>query len=311
MSAIADDIPRGSWWPEIRLWLIGLLMGLMIVVRYTGDPGTEAACTDSVWSHAGTFWPDESCTGWEHTGVTLTAYTGSMTLNAGTTIDSKLINGCLEIAGANVTIKRSKIVCPNDGDAIFSVGGHANLLVEDVEIQCGGANGSTGFGGYNVTLRRVNAYGCENIVFITTEGNVLIEWSYLHDPIPYDSVTDPHTDAIQNNGDNVTVFHSVILGGGPNQFDEWGSSAMSTNFGNQNVVVQENIFAGGVGSLLFDDQNVGGMQADIIDNRFSTIYGPNVGEAGPLGIGAGPGNDFTVSGNVCHETNNALSNCGG
>ena len=54
--------------------------------------------------------PTPETTGYKHTGVTLTTYTGPSTITvAGTVIDAKQITTCLTISAPNVTIKRSRI----------------------------------------------------------------------------------------------------------------------------------------------------------------------------------------------------------
>lgn len=80
-------------------------------------------------------YPDKNCTGWQHTGVTLSTYTGSLSITtAGTVIDSKDISGCLSITAPNVTIKRSRVRCsaPTTRGAIYA--GSTNTLIQDTEV---------------------------------------------------------------------------------------------------------------------------------------------------------------------------------
>src|SRR5262245_51878097 len=47
--------------------------------------------------------PDENCTGWRHTGVTLEPFTGDTTItDDGTVIDGADIEGCLTVRASNV-----------------------------------------------------------------------------------------------------------------------------------------------------------------------------------------------------------------
>src|SRR6266699_3118051 len=65
-------------------------------------------------------------------GTTLTAYTGPMTITTdGTVIENKIINGGLDITGANVTI-RNCIITYNDFFAIDVRG--VNVTVENCTI---------------------------------------------------------------------------------------------------------------------------------------------------------------------------------
>ena len=124
-------------------------------------------------------------------GTNLTTQKGNMTISsAGTIVENQLINGCITVNAANVIIRKSKIFC--SGTAIQN--NSTDLLVEDSEISCKDTPG-TALTWQNFTARRINAYACENIIW--AENNVLIEDSYIHDPIDYDPATDPHTDAIQ------------------------------------------------------------------------------------------------------------------
>lgn len=99
--------------------------------------------------------PDTNCTGWQHTGVTLTAYTGPTTITTdGTVIDSKLINGTIIVQAKNVTIKRSKIVF--DGYYGIQAEGQ-NTLIEDVELTVPSAsiaNSGRAIAGGDFTVRR-------------------------------------------------------------------------------------------------------------------------------------------------------------
>src|SRR5690606_6220223 len=61
-----------------------------------GTPGTgDAATSDPEATPDG--WPTAGNTGWRHTGVTLTPYTGPVKITEPTVIDGKDITGCLVI----------------------------------------------------------------------------------------------------------------------------------------------------------------------------------------------------------------------
>jgi len=251
--------------------------------------------------------PDENCTGWVHTGVTLTAYSGPTTITSnGTIIDSKDITSCLLIQADNVIIRKSRIRNDCSGGVIFNEG--TNLLVEDVEIDCvaGGVNNNgTGLTPANYTARRVNAYGCENVMW--ADNDVLIEDSYIHDILPYDPKTDPHTDGVQLPGgaSNITIRHSRIYGQYLNG-SNFGNSAFTTGGGVVNFLVEDNLMAGG-GFTARCEGGGGNTNYRVINNRFSTIFVATVGGFGPVSECAT--NATTYSGNVCHETGLPLTNC--
>ena len=57
------------------------------------------------------------------------------------------------------------------------------------------AQKGTAVGDYNVKVRRANIHSCEN--GFDVDGLITVEDSFIHDPIPYDPVTDPHVDGLQ------------------------------------------------------------------------------------------------------------------
>src|SRR6185369_17165807 len=91
------------------------------------------------------------------TGTTLTKVNGDLTIaTPNAIVDGKDITGCVTVAAPGVTIKRSKITCSSyygilTGDAATAIGA-APLLVEDVEIVCGGNTTAIAFA--NMTVRR-------------------------------------------------------------------------------------------------------------------------------------------------------------
>jgi hypothetical protein len=238
-------------------------------------------------------YPDATNTG-VPAGTALTVVNGGMTITtSGAIVENKDIRGCVTVNATNVIIRKSKVSCSGQS-VIWS--GSTNLLVEDVEIACGGTPATTALTPANYTSRRVNAYGCENIMW--AERNVTIEDSYLHDPIPYNPQTDPHTDSVQipGGGSNITIRHNRIYGGyisGSN----FGNSAITMGGGTSNIIVDNNVLAGG-GYTMYCNQGGRGTNDVYRNNRFSRVLVSTVG-------GFGPWTDCTdenISGNVYHET---------
>ena len=236
----------------------------------------------------------------------LTESTGNITISTpGTVIQNRKINGCVTVNVPNVTIRNSEINC--DGrSAIWS--GSTGLLVEDTEIECGHKPGQTGLTPQNYTVRRSELFGCENIIW--AERNVVIEDSYIHDPIPcciWAPRPIPHTDSIQlpSGAVNIRVRNNRIYGGYINQRD-FGNSAFGAGGKVGGVVVDNNILAGGGYTVYCEQEGLGGNGTpafQITNNRFSRVFVNTVGGFGPSTTCS----DEIQSGNVYHETGQPLN----
>jgi hypothetical protein len=227
---------------------------------------------------------------------------GNVTIStAGAIYENRDVHGCITVNAPNVIIRKSKVLC-NDSSAIWS--GSTNLLVEDVEVDCGNTVGRTGITPQNYTARRVNAHNCDNILW--AENNVLIEDSYIHDPIPYDPVTDPHTDGVQlpTDATNITIRHNRIYGGYISQ-SNFGNSAITTGGSTSNLLIEDNILAGGGYTLRCDEGRIGGnSNYRVLNNRFSRVFVSTVGGFGPVNECSAAATQY--SGNVYHETGQLL-----
>ena len=161
--------------------------------------------------------PDSNCTGWQHTGVTLTSYSGPTTITqAGTVIDSKRINSSITIAADNVTIKRSEI----NGQVFISGRTRRGVLVEDVTIkagnvssdaagQCIGGNSSMNGGATaaDFIIRRVDMSGCAQGAY---GRGFTLEDSYIHDLYG----TGPaHNEAILGHTGQIIIRHNRLHSG--------------------------------------------------------------------------------------------------
>jgi hypothetical protein len=251
----------------------------------------------TVWKY-----PDASNTG--PTG-SLTESTGNITVSTpGTVIQNRKIKGCLRIRASNVTIRNAEINC--DGpSAVWS--GSTGLLVEDTEIECGHRPGQTGLTSANYTVRRSELFGCENIIW--AERNVVIEDSYLHDPIPCCRWPEPkpHTDSIQipTGAVNIRVKNNRVYGGYIDQSD-FGNAALTMGGNVGGVVVDNNIFAGGGYTVYCEHENVGGNGSpplQVTNNRFSRVFVSKVGGFGP----SAECSDDIQWGNVYHEAGEPLN----
>lgn len=254
-------------------------------------------------------YPDASCTGYHGTSLTETL-DGQIDINtAGTVLERKVINGCVVVNAPNVTIRQVVINCAT-GDGIYN--NSTGLVIEDSDISCDDRVGGTGITWQNYTVRRVNVHDCDNVFW--AEYNVVIEDSYIHDPICYNVKTDPHTDSIQipDTGSNVTIRHNTIYGNystvcdidndGKPDIPSFGNSAITSTSGGalgggSNVLIVDNLLAGG-GYTLYCP-NGKGNNFRVINNHFSTVFAPTVGGYGPW---LDCQDEAEVTGNVYHET---------
>ncbi|MDQ0368863.1 hypothetical protein [Catenuloplanes indicus] len=207
----------------------------------TGSPDSSSTSTSAPAPSPEVVRPGEGSTGVPD-GVTLTAYTGPLRITkAGTVIDGKRIDGCLDVRARDVVIKRSKLTC--GGIMIKIEQKTANLTIEDSDLD----GAQTGFvaGYWNYTLSRVNVYNIEEGPRVGS--NVIIEDSWFHSMHPAQS-DEAHQDLMQTNGGS----NSTIRG---NVFDATSTVAgVSFNAAFQvgaefepleNVLVEENWFNGG------------------------------------------------------------------
>jgi hypothetical protein len=234
-------------------------------------------------------------------GTTLSP-SGSMTIStAGTVVDARDIKGCVTVNAPNVTIRNSRVTCDGSG-AIWSRS--TGLTVEDSTVQCGNKVGQTAITPANYTVRRVDASRCENILW--AGGNVLIEDSYIHDPIPCCIPGDPHTDSVQvpAGGNNITIRHNRIYGGYLSQ-SNFGNSAITTGAspgaGNTNLTITNNLLAGGGFTVYCPDVS---SSFTFTNNRFSRVLVDTVGGFGPMYRTCD--DDYDPS-NVYHETGKPVS----
>lgn len=269
--------------------------GQAIQFKAPAEPPDDDGDDDSP-SCALPHYPSASCTG-VPAGTVLTAYTGPTNITSTVTIDSKEIHGCLTISAPGVVIKNSKII----GDCQYIIythnGSGAWLTIQDSEIDCGNQHGgTTAIGDMRVNAYRNNIHGCEN--GFDVDGEMTIVDNYIHDlyQIGGCDVSGPHTDGIQTwpNGSNITIQHNTIYAYSDTQ-EHCGNAAIINGLtGMANVVIKENLLAGGGYTLYCGNSNT----LQVIDNHFSRIFAANVGLYGPWT----QCDDDTISGNVYHET---------
>jgi len=238
--------------------------------------------------------PDASNTG-VPAGTSLSAYTGGTTITAANAvIDGKTLSGGLLVAAPGVVIRNSKI----NGTVHVEDGTGNSLVLEDVEIDCGGAN--TAVGEANVTVRRANIHNCEN--GFDMNQNFDVRDSYIHG-----LALGGHEDGMQfayghyENGQivsaarNLTIVHNTIFG--TSDDGGFGTSAIISNkSGDRDVLIQDNLMAGGAYTIYCEGAT--GINYRVLDNHFTTRFKESIGY---FGVSTNC-DDETQSGNVIHET---------
>lgn len=142
-------------------------------------------------------YPDETCTGYAHTGVTLHPCSSPLTQP---TYDSCLFTGEVNVSAANIHVTRSKIVGPVAYR--FADGGSLRgLVLTDVEIDTSNDLGGASIGNNDYTCIRCNVHGGTrgfNVGY-----NVTIQDSYSHG---WHSQSGDHITGMGSNGG----AHNVI-----------------------------------------------------------------------------------------------------
>lgn len=270
-------------------------------------------------------WPGPATTGVPD-GVTFTPSAGDRVVSRrGQVVDGWDVDGCIVVRALGVTIQNSRARCitlegdsparycrPSEPAAIRDLTGctfvpgvsdvrerarRLRLVIRDSEIDCEGRPGAggTAIGDRNMLVLRVDIRGCEN--GFDADSFITIRDSYVHDLFNSD-VGDPHTDGLQSAvGANLRLVHNVIFAFSPG-CDYPGTAACNgtaaVNIGGQsdmstvrNTVVRRNLLAGGAATLYCPMRPP--TRFAIIENRFSEVYSPHVGEYMAMSDCRGPG----------------------
>jgi hypothetical protein len=303
--------------------VLGVAAAAIAVATLGGDalrPNTTAAPTVSVGGTVtvtapagptaekfGTF-PGLDNTG-VRPGTVLRQQYGDLRIDkAGTVIDGIELSGCIAVAAADVTIKRSRIrgSCAEGtiGPAYRTT--MSNVLIEDVEVD--GLNQSTSYSliaGQNFTCRRCNLHG--GGTGVRAGDNVLVEDSWLHgNHVGGDS----HNTAMSiHGGSNITIRHNVLqCDGGYNC-----SSALSLYPRDgkiDHVLVEDNLFSGGgycVYGGVYRDTDGSKLAATSVrfhNNGFLANQWPRCGDLGPVAAWEYPVEGNEWSGNYWYPNRN-------
>lgn len=249
--------------------------------------------------------PDETCTGWQHTGVSLRECPKKVT-EPGVTLDGCRFVGGLEIGAAGVTITRSRV----EG-LVQPRGDLQDLQLIDVEIDGTGhvdpARGDSqlAIGSENYTCIRCHIHDTGRGANLGR--NVQIEDSYLHG-FPY--MDGKHMTAIgSNGGSNFTIRHNRL------ECDVSGCSAALSLYGDfapvSEVLVEHNLFnttgsyctyAGSVDGKPYPN----GTNVRYLDNRFGKKFSDTCGQYGPVTSWSG-GNGNQWQGNSWQDGSGSVN----
>lgn len=274
-------------------------------------------------------WPGPHNTG-VPAGTALTSFSGDRTVSTnGAVVDGWDVDGCIIVTALGVTIRNSRAHCVQVGFGSqarycrageshaersvtectvvpgLSTGGAGRpprLTVHDSEIRCPRGPGESGFGDRNMVLLRVDVSNCEN--GLSVDSHVKIKSSYVHDL--YNAVEgDPHTDGLEGLvGRNLRMVHNVFYAFStgctyPSVDARCNGNAAITVGGQRgfssvrHTTIRRNLLAGGSYTLYCPFVTPKGFS--VIENRFSEVYSPKVGEYGPMADCRGPG--ITKAGN--------------
>jgi hypothetical protein len=253
----------------------------------TPAPTTPAPTTPSAPPSG---FPTPATTGWQPTGVSLTAYTGPTNITTpGTVIDSKDITSCLRISARNVTIKRSRITCSGDFAILQPDNNTPGLVVEDTEIRSTSRSSRVDWGlatwGNGATLSRLYVHDTQRGWALGS--NTVLQDSYIGQNY---NPTENHAQAILSSGGSQhVVIRNNTLRCEENQFctsaisifpELWAGGA------NDDFLIDGNLLAGGSYCAYLGHTPSGGESPNtnmrFVNNRFDTSIYSGCGSYGPL-----------------------------
>ena len=237
--------------------------------------------------------PDATTTGVQ-SGVTLTNYTGPMTIKtAGTVIESKIINGTMTVNADNVTFKNC--VFQNFSNYGIISENSDNTHVEFCEFDGTGSSRTyaMALGGGTSSIISCDIHGM--VIAIGVWGTVNISDNYIHDLAEASSDPDArHFDGINlfAGGNGTVIDHNTIAMPGTNTGGGTAAVFISAQFGNINdVTVSNNLLYGGASYTVYVEETRGYQ----ITNVSLT---DNYVEKGQYGYYNIVGNTPVMSGNV-------------
>lgn len=178
---------------------------------------------------------------------------------AGQVVEGVRIDGCVGVTAPDVVLRNVIVNCTGYIGVLSSSTG---LQIVDSTVTCGGTPGSHGVTRTNVSLLRVEIYGCENGLSIGPNVSVVDSW--IHDL--YDG-GDAHTDGAQFDQDaaNIAFVHNTIdaRGSTTSALIMWDEGDPQ----NHDVTITGNLLAGG-SYTLYCGRSGAAVEVRIVGNRF-------------------------------------------
>lgn len=225
-------------------------------------------------------WPGPDNTGVPG-NITLTNYTGSMTISTdGTIIDSKRITGRLTINAKNVVIRNSSITV-NDYYGLINNG--TNLTIEDSTF-VGGGTAAIVIASGDFTGRRLNVSGSEDGIRLAN--NSKLYDSYIHDLVGDAS---SHFDTVTADGfRGWEIVHNTIFNNNSQTAVVWIGDP---RYGASEGLLQNNLMGGG-GYCLYAGPGIGqGLR--VINNIFTKKFYSRCGSFGLVAYWESANNTWT------------------
>lgn len=239
--------------------------------------------------------PDANCTGWQHTGVTLTSVPSQKTSGPGwhyegapfdyVSIDGdnvvldSLDIGCIYVAPNVKTLTATRSRISGSCDYLVRVDlENSSLLATFTDVEFNG--GAVQSKGSNFKWLRVNAHGFTAKAAMLGS-NSIVEDSYIHDQVchPPDHQSGIGTNGAANNmimrHNNVDLTPSECTSGGISNYDDFGAF--------HNIVIEKNLINSDGYCLKagFEDNNAAGNTGmQVLNNVFGRKYNAECGTYG-------------------------------
>jgi hypothetical protein len=259
---------------------------------------TQTSPTTSPSTPTPTGWPGATNTG-VPVGTTLTTYTGPLTITvANTVIDSKIVNGSLNIAAPGVVVSRSKVYGSVSNDRVSS---RPSFTVRDSEVIA--EPGQTNIGDANFVVERSNLHGGNRAVYAASRGTVRDSW--IHGTRIYPA--SQHASGIRM-GQYTVLYHNTIACEAKQTPEGGGCSAPITGYPDfapiHHNTIERNLIVASPTSAFgaYGGNTQGKPYSGDSTNATYIVFRDNVFQRGPTGKCAmyGPISDFSSSrvGNV-------------
>lgn len=205
-------------------------------------------------------------------------YSGSTDIDAPTTIENVIIDGCLRITASDVTLRNVIINC----DGIYPVRADdaQNLTVEYSQINCGSFSKVFLINDYqNVTVSKSETTGCEDIFFVGGDvDGMAVRYNYFHD---LNLTPDSHSDGFQIGEASLTTGAMEIRGNYFNANTPGGKTDIifATNEAATDILLEDNYFTvWGLRTLRCHNDSQCTVRNNVYEQAFEVLQPGSVGK---------------------------------